>query len=769
MAKKVLLRDWNNDEVLPITRGELVLDSSGKEAFRSTEFLATTSQPGLMSTLDKIKIDNMQASSLANALTLKINNGSIEGTNLYTFNGSVAKILNIVAGDNITLTPSVGVLSISATTSASIDAYTKAESDNRYLQLIGGTLSGRLTIESGYDSKIVLNNNDTDNKYQFISFRQNGEDYGQLGTAGSDDLLWGKEGYWKTIIHSGNIGDYAIKADGSNALTNYTKATSISAITTTDTLTAALGKLELKADTAYSLVAGAYDGDGTIENLAEILKVLEGIKDTETIQAIVGKYLPLSGGTINGNLKINYDDIYPLYINGAEKYSVIQLQGRDKRTAEVGWLNDDRGNFAFLYNVDSPGILSVNEHGAYYSTSASNFTQHTLIHSGNYSSYALPLSGGKITGSITFTRDGVDKGIVSYGDTNGMYITEGTNFLGILANGTPHYNRNTLIHSGNIGEQSVAGLINEVVTNLNDATYGRTFTMTSGYGSTDGNKPDVGWVTGITLRHANNAQYRTQLAITTQEKMYLRRENGGAWQSWHEFAFTDSNVASATKLQDNTAYTAWGQTFFENGVPKSVSGNLHLNVNRLYWHSDSKNYCIYSYYDGSSTYLNIKDYGNILFYTSAVERMRIINNGNVLIGTTENNGNKLQVSGNISADNLWPIHTISKSLTITSDWTDTGITFNATNFPHGNGSYMVQIDHGNSYFYTGVISVVINDGAVTANDVDEIILHGGGFDSAVQYYLRTKQDASSKTTKIQIATSGSSHTKTINFKFKRII
>ena len=38
----------------------------------------------------------------------------------------------------------------------------------------------------------------------------------------------------------------------------------------------------------------------------------------------------------------------------------------------------------------------------------------------------------------------------------------------------------------------------------------------------------------------------------------------------------NNNVASATKLQDDTAYTAWGQTFFENGKPKNVNGDAHI-------------------------------------------------------------------------------------------------------------------------------------------------------------------------------------------------
>ena len=47
MAKKVILKDENLIEVMPITRAELVLDSAGNQALRSREFLATDTQPGL--------------------------------------------------------------------------------------------------------------------------------------------------------------------------------------------------------------------------------------------------------------------------------------------------------------------------------------------------------------------------------------------------------------------------------------------------------------------------------------------------------------------------------------------------------------------------------------------------------------------------------------------------------------------------------------------------------------------------------------------------
>lgn len=46
---------------------------------------------------------------------LTVAGGSTEGTSKYTFNGSVGKALNIVAGSNVKLTPAAGQLTIAAT------------------------------------------------------------------------------------------------------------------------------------------------------------------------------------------------------------------------------------------------------------------------------------------------------------------------------------------------------------------------------------------------------------------------------------------------------------------------------------------------------------------------------------------------------------------------------------------------------------------------------------------------------------------------------
>ena len=76
------------------------------------------------------------ADKVANALTLKIKTGTTEGTDLYTYDGSGAKTLDIKQGSNVTLTAAAGSVTIASTDTKNTAGSTDSSSK---LFLIGAT------------------------------------------------------------------------------------------------------------------------------------------------------------------------------------------------------------------------------------------------------------------------------------------------------------------------------------------------------------------------------------------------------------------------------------------------------------------------------------------------------------------------------------------------------------------------------------------------------------------------------------------------------
>ena len=70
----------------------------------------------------------VNASKVANTFVLKVSSGTTEGTNLYTFNGSAGKTVDVKAGANVSLAATAGALTIAATdtvyTHPTVTAYT---------------------------------------------------------------------------------------------------------------------------------------------------------------------------------------------------------------------------------------------------------------------------------------------------------------------------------------------------------------------------------------------------------------------------------------------------------------------------------------------------------------------------------------------------------------------------------------------------------------------------------------------------------------------
>lgn len=111
---KGFIKNWNNDTMLPITRGELVLDEEGKIALKSEHFLAQEGNPGLVTADERAYILSLKnpdgnSSNDINAKLDAINSGLRIGTDLlqyYTLNGSTLSTKNytISGSDRIKIT-----------------------------------------------------------------------------------------------------------------------------------------------------------------------------------------------------------------------------------------------------------------------------------------------------------------------------------------------------------------------------------------------------------------------------------------------------------------------------------------------------------------------------------------------------------------------------------------------------------------------------------------------------------------------------------------
>lgn len=104
MAEKVLLKDKKNNVILPITRGELILDSSGEMALHSEQFLASTSKPGLMSSSDKANLDRIAEETVDDELDINSSNPVQNKVITQIINSIREKYLKSVSVENNKLT-----------------------------------------------------------------------------------------------------------------------------------------------------------------------------------------------------------------------------------------------------------------------------------------------------------------------------------------------------------------------------------------------------------------------------------------------------------------------------------------------------------------------------------------------------------------------------------------------------------------------------------------------------------------------------------------
>lgn len=222
------------------------------------------------------------------------------------------------------------------------------------------------------------------------------------------------------------------------------------------------------------------------------------------VGGVTGDYLPLTGGELSGSLAVTATQNG--YWSGG-----IRIDGTTEKPPSLAFHIANLAGWR-LYMDKNQKLLWEN------SSNGQGVTSREILHTSNYSYYALPLSGGKLTGTLEIDS--------STANTSTVF---GTDYDGSL-----YYAYFDLIVGG---------------------TWKNNFVLYS-----DGNAK----IKGNTIWHAGNDGSGSGLdADLLDGKHYSDIING--------------NVASATKLQ--TARTIWGQSFNGTG---NIDGQLIINASTNY-------------------------------------------------------------------------------------------------------------------------------------------------------------------------------------------
>ena len=384
--------------------------------------------------------------------------------------------------------------------------------------------------------------------------------------------------------------------------------------------------------------------------------------------------LPLSGGTMN----LGYAS---LILEGAGDNKLI-------------FNNTDGEKFQnIVFKESGVEYGQILASGEYLNISFPYLTvgwQHVL-HSGNYSSYALPLTGGTVRGTLTPTplaidstdaeqtyisirRNGSSKSAFGYHSSwFGAFIYNfvPSSYIGIQDDATPYYYYNgsthSLIHSGNIGSQVVEGINTHTssainaggdIAKLNSYYEAGIFKISrfnglGGLGTANSDGLIVNWP----LDHAYGQQWYIDDESHIIQTRYV---SGGSWSSFRTIAFTDSNVASATRLQ--TGRYLWGNYF--NGE-QDISDMIFLNSggNGIYVHANG-----ISYHDSSNGWVasivGFDYYGNTILYHNFTVTGGATFGGDVKIGSSTlswNTNGWLNINTNVVSDGTIGMFEITSS------------------------------------------------------------------------------------------------------------
>lgn len=355
------------------------------------------------------------------------------------------------------------------------------------------------------------------------------------------------------------------------------------------------------------LLTGEVDTDSIISNMKEVSAFLAGFAEDANLMTVLNGKLNLSGG---GRITVQNIGNFGIY-NVKQTVSAVNFQA---------YVNETRKDLGYLGIENDKGPVYITSGGTAYSL--------------------LTSAGGTISGSkaellninstttwvgMSFSVNGSRKAQMGWGTSDGAFIYNfaSEKAIGVKDDGTPHYSGNTLLHEGNYSN----------------------YALPKSGGTIKGTAATPLFIVG------SKSQVRLALGYGDSPLFaYLVYKGGFNWCVTNEsyggektIAFTDSNVASATKLQ--TPRTIWGQSF-------DGTGNVELPAQMQYLRFINIDGSTGSYIGRASSKNNdiilyIPTADKFTISTNGEQRMLINSSGNVTIGESDLAGSdyKLFVHG----------------------------------------------------------------------------------------------------------------------------
>ncbi len=391
----------------------------------------------------------------------------------------------------------------------------------------------------------------------------------------------------------------------------------------------------------YSTGIGYYNGDFKANKLyieggtsTQFLKG-DGTLDTNTYltSASLDGYLAKAGGTMSGDL-----NFYTL------------------KTTRVGGNAYIRGSWQGTYwgiGAAATGHTIIIDQvdfstGAYESITDVNLMlgTRTVLHSGNYSSYALPITGGTVTGSITATSFVKSGGTASqFLMADGSVSTLSSPVTGSGSAGyIPKWTSASNVGSSNISDDGTS--IGIAYTTPNKGGYGRTITGAAfgsasfGFEAVGGTTTNGGLVGGLSFILSQNDASRIVGASIQSNLVGTTATNYGA--DLRFYAKADAGVIGEVARMTSAGLRVYGTIVKDGGT-----SSQYLMANG----SVSTGPDLSSYVTGSGTTNYLPKWTS----GSGIGNSQIFDNGsNIIIGTNvaQMTTSKLEVVGSVTYDGV---------------------------------------------------------------------------------------------------------------------